>query len=280
MLCRFKKGLSTMKNIYTSGEINIASSATTGMNWWLLIVMLLFGFAFAMPERKKIKIFIAGDSTASIKETKAYPETGWGMPFVYFWDSSVTVVNRAKNGRSTGTFISEGLWKSVYDEASEGDYVFIQFGHNDEVTTKKSYTTKEEFRNNLRRYVRESRSKKSIPVLLTPVARRKFDSTGHIEGTHEVYSQIVRDVAVAEKVVLIDLDKKSQALYQQFGVELSKLLFLQLIPGEHPNYPEGKDDNTHFNELGARLVAQLVLKEIKELMPVLAERTYGTVIKN
>jgi lysophospholipase L1-like esterase len=194
------------------------------------------------------------------------------MPFVHFWDSTVTVVNRAKNGRSTKTFINEGLWQSIYDEAGEGDYVFIQFGHNDEVPTKKSYTTEEEFRSNLRRYVKESKHKKAIPVLLTPVARRKFDLAGHIEGTHDVYSQLVRDVATIEKVILIDLDKKSQALYQQTGVENSKLLFLWLKPGEHPNYPDGKEDNTHFNELGARLIAQLVLTEIKELLPELATR--------
>ena len=242
------------------------------MSKWLLILIILCGFAFAFPEKKKIKIFIAGDSTASIKETKAYPETGWGMPFVYFWDSLVTVDNRAKNGRSTKTFINEGLWQSIFSDAGEGDYIFIQFGHNDEVPTKKSYTTEEEFRNNLIKYIRESKSKKAIPVLLTPVARRKFDSTGHIEGTHDVYSQIVRDVSASEKVVLIDLDKKSQALYQQFGPEYSKLLFLQLKPGEHPNYPEGKDDNTHFNELGARLIAQLILRGINEKVPALAER--------
>ncbi|MFC0773622.1 rhamnogalacturonan acetylesterase [Terrimonas alba] len=242
------------------------------MNRYLFALLILSCFAFALPEKKKIKIFIAGDSTASIKETKTYPETGWGMPFVYFWDSSVTVVNRAKNGRSTKTFITEGLWQSIYDEAREGDYVLIQFGHNDEVPTKKSYTTEEEFRNNLAKYIKESKSKKAIPVLLTPVARRKFDSTGHIAGSHDVYSQIVRDVAGNEKVTLIDLDKKSQALYQQFGAEYSKLLFLQLKPGEHPNYPDGKDDNTHFNELGARLIAQLILKEIKEKLPDLAER--------
>ena len=210
------------------------------MNRYLFALLILSCFAFALPEKKKIKIFIAGDSTASIKETKAYPETGWGMPFVYFWDSSVTVVNRAKNGRSTRTFITEGLWKSIYDEAGEGDYIFIQFGHNDEVPTKKSYTTEEEFRSNLAKYINESKSKKAIPVLLTPVARRKFDSSGHIVGTHDVYAEIVRNVASSEKVPLIDLDKKSQAMYQQFGPEYSRLLFLQLKPGEHPNYPDGK----------------------------------------
>ncbi len=237
-----------------------------------LVLSVILLVAFASPGKKKIKIFLAGDSTMSIKETTAYPETGWGMPFVYFWDSSVAVVNSAKNGRSTKTFITEGLWKSIYDEASEGDYVFIQFGHNDEVPTKKSYTTEAEFRNNLVKYLNESKSKKATPVLLTPVARRKFDSSGNIAGTHDVYSQIVRDAAAVEKVTLIDLDKKSQELYQQFGPENSKLLFLQFNPGEHPNYPDGKDDNTHFNELGARLIAQLVLKEIKEQIPGLAER--------
>jgi lysophospholipase L1-like esterase len=245
----------------------------------VLILVALSTLAFVLPDKKKIKIFIAGDSTASIKEKKAYPETGWGMPFVYFWDSSVTVVNRAKNGRSTKSFIEEGLWKSILDEAGEGDYVFIQFGHNDEVSTKKTYTTEEEFRNNLMKYIRESENKKAIPVLLTPVARRKFDSTGRIAGTHDVYSAIVRSVAAAENVLLIDLDKNSQALYQQFGVENSKLLFLQLKPGEHPNYPDGKEDNTHFNELGARLIAQTVLKEIKDLIPELAERIMRPEVK-
>ena len=91
-------------------------------------------------------------------------------------------------------------------------------------------------------------------------------------GTHEIYSQLVRDVAVSEKVVLIDLDKQSQQLYTQFGVENSKWLFLQLKLGEHPNYPEGRDDNTHFSEFGARLIAQIVLRSIRDQVPRLAER--------
>lgn len=243
----------------------------------LPLVFLLFGFF--LPEKKRIKIFIAGDSTASIKETKAFPETGWGMPFVYFWDSSVTVVNKAKNGRSTSSFRKEGLWQQILDESGEGDYVFIQFGHNDEVPTKKTYTTEAEFKNNLKQYVAEARQKKMIPVLLTPMARRKFDSTGTIVGTHDVYAQITRDVANEEKVALFDMDKLTQNLYQQFGVESSKLLFLQLKPGEHPNYPDGKEDNTHFSELGARLVAQLVLNEIINQVPELAERIFKPVKK-
>jgi len=244
-----------------------------------LILFALIILAFSLPEKKKIKIFIAGDSTASIKEAKAYPETGWGMPFVYFWDSSVTVVNKAKNGRSTKSFRNEGLWKQILDESSEGDHVLIQFGHNDEVPTKANATTETEFRNNLTVFISEARSKKLNTVLLTPVARRKFDSTGKIAGTHDVYSQIVREVAAKENVPLIDMDKKGQQFYQQMGVENSKLLFLQLKPGEHPNYPEGKEDNTHFSELGARLVAQLVLAEIKKQIPELADRIVKLPVK-
>jgi lysophospholipase L1-like esterase len=227
------------------------------------LLCLLFLMAFAVPQ-KKIKVWLIGDSTMANKEIKAYPETGWGMPFRYFFDSTVDVDNRAKNGRSTQSFIDEGLWKPVVDNLSEGDYVFVQFGHNDEVPTKKTYTTEDQFKANLIRYVNESRAKKAIPVLITPVARRKFDSTGNVVGTHEVYSQIVRDVAKQLNVPLIDLDKKSQTLLQQFGPESSKLLYNHLQPGEHPNFPKGNSDDTHFNELGARKMAELVLEGIRE----------------
>lgn len=237
----------------------------------LWIVPLLFSMAF-VQQNKKIKVFLAGDSTMSIKSKNNYPETGWGMPFVYFWDSTVSVVNLAKNGRSTKSFQREGLWQQIVTDTQPGDYVFIQFGHNDEVPTKANATTEPEFRANLTKFVNDSRSKGATPILLTPVARRKFDRTGKIVGTHDVYAQIVRDVAKANKVNLIDLDVKAQQLYQQMGVEHSKLLFLHLTPGEHPNHPNGKTDDTHFSELGARLVAQMVLKEIREQLPELAKR--------
>lgn len=247
----------------------------------LVVILTAFViFAFSMPEKKKIKIFLAGDSTMSIKDEKAFPETGWGMPFVYFWDTTVAVVNKAKNGRSTKTFISEGLWQSIMDEAREGDYIFIQFGHNDEAKEKKErYATPDTFRMNLKRFITGAKEKKAIPILLTPVSRRKFDTNGIVIETHPEYSAYVKDVAEQEKVLFIDLDTKSRELYQQFGAENSKILFLQIQPGEHPNYPDGKEDNTHFNELGARLVAQIVLKEIKGLNIELADRIVKPAIK-
>ncbi|MBK8090213.1 MAG: rhamnogalacturonan acetylesterase [Chitinophagaceae bacterium] len=242
----------------------------------LVLLLAIPAMAFLLPQKKKIKIFIAGDSTASIKEIKAFPENGWGMPFVYFWDSTVTIVNKAKNGRSTSSFRNEGLWKQITDEAGEGDYVFIQFGHNDEVPTKKTATTPDQFKFNLKKYITEAREKKAIPVLLTSMARRKFDSTGKIVGTHDEYMKITRAVAKEENTILFDMDLLTQQLYQQFGPENSALLFMQLKPGEHPNHPKGKDDNTHFNEFGARLVAQLVLKEIRNQLPELAARIVNT----
>ncbi|UOQ68629.1 rhamnogalacturonan acetylesterase [Hymenobacter volaticus] len=230
---------------------------------------LLWLTAFSLPP-SKITVYLVGDSTLSIKETKNYPETGWGMPFAYFFDETVTVDNRAQNGRSTKTFVAENRWQPVASALKEGDYVFIQFGHNDEVPTKRSYTPEADYKNYLVRFITETRAKKATPVLLTPVARRKFDAAGKIEETHAVYAEIVRATAREQQVALIDLDRESQALLQQFGPENSRLLFNQLAPGEHPNYPDGKEDNTHFNELGARKMAQIVLADIRALKLELA----------
>ncbi|HYO22591.1 MAG TPA: rhamnogalacturonan acetylesterase [Flavisolibacter sp.] len=238
--------------------------------WKVLPFFLLMAFTFR--QEKKTTVYLIGDSTIANKDVRAYPETGWGMPFVSFFDSSVVIDNRAKNGRSTRTFIEEGLWQPVVAKLTDGDYVFIQFGHNDEVETKMSFTTKEQFTGNLTRYVTEARARKALPVLLTPVARRKFDSAGRIVGTHDVYSELVRTVVRQLNVPLIDLDKKSQALLQELGVQASKHLFNHLQRGEHPNYPDGKTDDTHFSELGARKMAQLVLAGLKENGLELAER--------
>ncbi|MBD2700068.1 rhamnogalacturonan acetylesterase [Spirosoma sp. BT702] len=237
---------------------------------FLLISLLVFSGFATLPG--KITVYLIGDSTMSIKQVKSYPETGWGMPFAYFFDESVTVDNRAQNGRSTRTFIEEKRWQSVVGNLHEGDYVFIQFGHNDEVSTKKSYTNEADFQANLIRFITESRAKKAVPVLITPVARRKFDDAGKIEGTHTVYSELVRTVAKEQTTPLIDLDTQSQQLLQQLGVEPSKFLFLHLAPDEHPNHPQGKEDDTHFSELGARRIAEIVLANIKSLKLDLADR--------
>jgi len=241
-------------------------------------ISLLLLVAGVLPPKKKITLWLIGDSTMSVKQVKAYPETGWGMPFVYFWDSTVTVQNLAQNGRSTRSFMTENRWQPAVDKMEAGDYVFVQFGHNDEVPTKATYTTEKDFAANLLQYINDTKSKGAIPVLLTPVARRKF-TNGKIEETHEVYAAIVRRVAKENKVVLIDLDEQSQELLQQWGEEGSVHLFNHLRAGEHPNYPEGKEDNTHFNELGARKMAELVLASVRTQLPALAERIITVPVK-
>jgi lysophospholipase L1-like esterase len=237
---------------------------------WIGVGCVLLLLSFIHPPQK-IKVWLVGDSTMADKEVRAYPETGWGMPFETFFDSAVVVDNRAKNGRSTKSFIAEGLWAKVLDGLHEGDYVLIQFGHNDEGKEKTGrYTTPDEFKDNLARYVRETRNKKAFPILITPVARRQFDSAGKVKESHPVYADAVREVASKNNVPLIDLDEKSKTLLDQFGPEHSKWLFNYLDPGEHPNYPSGHSDDTHFNELGARKMAEIVLGEIKGLQLDLA----------
>jgi lysophospholipase L1-like esterase len=214
---------------------------------------------------KKTRVFLAGDSTMCNYEPLRAPLTGWGMPFANFFDSSLVIDNRAKGGRSTRTFINEKLWQGIVDVLKEGDYVFIQFGHNDEAKEEKykdRYTPVADYKNNLIKFAQEARAKKAIPVLITPVTRMRFDANGQIQATHLEYSAAVHEVAAREKIPVIDLDEKSRALLQKLGPENSRLLFMQLEPGEHPAYPDGQKDNTHFNEYGARLIAELVLQGI------------------
>ena len=238
---------------------------------YFILVFAFITMSF-INHNNKLTVWLVGDSTMSIKEKSAYPETGWGMPFAVFFDSTVSINDVAQNGRSTKSFIDEQRWKYVMDNLHAGDYVLIQFGHNDEVKEKVGrYTTPEEFSSNLDRFVKAVRSKDAIPVLITPVARRKFDSSGNIIDTHQQYAQLVRDVAKKDGVTLIDLDEKSMELLQQTGAENSKFFFNYLRPGEHPNYPDGREDDTHFNELGARKMAELVLHEIQQQQLPLAK---------
>lgn len=231
--------------------------------------------AFAFPPKKHIKVYLIGDSTMCLYDSSRAPLTGWGMPFVHFFDTTVTIDNRAKGGRSTRTFISENRWQPIADSLQQGDYVLIQFGHNDEAKEPKyadRYTPVPDYKKNLLKFITETRAKKAIPVLITPVTRMRFDKDGKIMETHTEYTNAVYEVGKQTGTPVIDLDKRSRELLQQFGADGAKNLFMQLVPGEHPNYPEGQKDNTHFNEYGARRIAELVLSEIKKLNLELADR--------
>ncbi|MGD9628993.1 MAG: rhamnogalacturonan acetylesterase [Pyrinomonadaceae bacterium] len=219
----------------------------------------------ALGQRSPVTLFLAGDSTMAEKLPEKRPETGWGeMLGAHFKDGRVKIENRAMNGRSTKTFISEGRWQKIVDDLVKGDFVFIQFGHNDSSKDKgERYTPPDDYRKNLIRFVDEVRAKGGNPVLLTPVMRRRFDKDGVFYDAHGEYPGIVRSVADAHKVPLIDMHKLSEALIVRYGVEGSKQLFLQLRPGENANYPKGIDDNTHFSPLGAEEMAKLAVEGIK-----------------
>ncbi|MBB2147700.1 rhamnogalacturonan acetylesterase [Pedobacter gandavensis] len=220
-----------------------------------------------ISEQKPIKVWMIGDSTMCNYESSKAPLTGWGMPFAGFFTAEVQLNNRAKGGRSTRTFISENRWGNVADSLSKGDYVLIQFGHNDEAKEEKykeRYTSVPDYEVNLARFIKESRAKNAVPILITPVSRMSFDKDGHAKETHAEYRAAVYEVAKRYDVPLIDLDRDSRAMYEKMGPMATKKLFMQLEPGVHPNYPEGKKDNTHFTEFGARKIAQLVLSEMKQ----------------
>jgi len=239
---------------------------------YLIIVVLLM--SFVSPHNKKIRVYLIGDSTMCPYEPSRAPLTGWGMPFSYFFDSTVEVINKAKGGRSTRTFIGENRWQPIADSLQEGDYVLIQFGHNDEAKEEKykdRYTSIPDYKKNLTMFIEQARAKKAIPVLITPVSRMKFDSAGNAKETHIEYTAAVYEVAKERQVAVIDLDGKSRELLQQLGPKFAKYLYMQLDPMEHPNWPEGQKDNTHFTEFGARKLAEIVLAGIRGLNLELAD---------
>ncbi|MEP6731080.1 MAG: rhamnogalacturonan acetylesterase [bacterium] len=222
---------------------------------------------------KPITIWLAGDSTMAQKLPEKRPETGWGeMLGQYFRPDEVHIANRAMNGRSTRTFISEGRWRAITDSIAAGDYVFIQFGHNDESSEKVDrYTPPADFKMNLARMVADVRAKGGFPLLFTPVRRRKFDSAGRLEDTHGEYPGLTRSVAAEQHVPLIDMHESSADVLSSYGADSSVKLFLQVEAGENPNYPQGVHDNTHFRPLGAELMARLAVDGIRGLKLELAD---------
>ena len=232
-----------------------------------MLAVVMAGQFTEAKNSTTITVYLAGDSTMAQKLPEKRPETGWGeMLGSFFQDSKVTIDNRAQNGRSTRTFIGEQRWQAIVERLEEGDYVFIQFGHNDESKEKVDrYTPPADYRRNLVRFITEVRARKAFPVLLTPLMRRRFDKDGKLQDTHGEYPDIVRSVAMEYRVPLIDMHRGSAKILEQYGPEESRKLFLQLQPNENPNYPKGIEDNTHFSPVGAEVMASLAVDGIREL---------------
>lgn len=222
---------------------------------------------------KPKNLFMIGDSTMANKEEKAKPETGWGEVLQAFFDSSkITVSNHARNGRSSKSFRNEGLWQPVYDNIKKGDYVIIQFGHNDEKDDSARHTDPNTtYRANLIRYIKETKEKGGIPILCTPIVRRKFNDQGHLTETHGNYPDAARKVARDQRVTLIDLEHLTREMITNLGPDESKKLFLYTEPGQYANRPDGVKDDTHLNNEGALKVAGLAVESLKKQRQPLAK---------
>ena len=227
----------------------------------LIISTCLF---FSFTAKDPMRVFLIGDSTMADKLPADFPETGWGMPFSKLFNEAVEVQNHAYNGRSTKSFRREGRWAKVQAQLKKGDYVFIQFGHNDAKAsdTARYAPSQTDFRENLTRYVAETRAKGGIPILLTPTQRRKFDSTGVFIDQHADYPNVVREVAAKEKVLLIDIEKESKKYISSEGPEGAKKMFLHYPVGIFKKFIKGAADDTHFSPFGAMKISDMVAEAI------------------
>ncbi len=216
-------------------------------------------------NNKPFTIFAIGDSTMANKTPEVYPETGWCQVLNQLFDETVTIKNHAVNGRCSKSFIDEGRWKTVLDSLQPGDFVFIQFGHNDQKDYDSTrYTTPfGTYTANLEKFVDETREKGATPILFTSIVRRKFGDNGKLADTHGDYPVATRQVAQKLKVPLIDLQKITEKWVNDLGDQPSKAMYLWTEPNE--KFPEGRKDDTHLCEKGAIEVARLAMEEAEML---------------
>ncbi|MBQ9210507.1 MAG: rhamnogalacturonan acetylesterase [Clostridia bacterium] len=207
-------------------------------------------------------IYLIGDSTV---DDNTPPFRGWGWALPEFVKEGVAVKNHALSGRSSKSFFEEGLFAPVEEAMGEGDLLLIQFGHNDEKDDAERHTDPEStFPEMLLYYIQAARRKGGQPVLITPVSRRFFAGATSLLYTHGEYPLAIRNLAKRESVPLCDLEMDSRKLYLDLGEEGAAKLFVQLAPGEHPDYPQGHDDRTHFCAEGAKAIAGLVAEELRQ----------------
>ena len=257
----------------------------------LLILLMLT----AADKERTTTIFMIGDSTMANKDiSKGKKERGWGMALQCFFDDNIVIDNHAVNGRSSLSFINEGRWDAVLKKMKPGDYVIIQFGHNDEKPKADRHTDPgSTFDYNLAKFVRETREHGGTPILMNCVVRRNFakvapkndddealrnhtfaDAPKLVESdslvdTHGLYRVAPRDVAKRMNVHFVDANKITHDLEQGLGKEASKKLHMWFLPGEEPSVPAGKQDNTHYNIYGAHVVAGLLADALCEEIPIL-----------
>jgi len=239
----------------------------------LLLIFFLSITALGFQQQSRpVYVFMIGDSTMADKEPKTEPERGWGQMLQSFFKDTAKISNHAKNGRSSKSFIDEGLWQVVLDSMESGDYAIIQFGHNDQKPDEARHTDPyTAYKGNLQKYVAETRAKGAFPILCTSIVRRKFDDKGNLADTHGDYPDAVRQAAQEMKVPLLDLELRTKKLVSDLGPEKSKSIYLYASRGAYPNRPDGVEDDTHLNVEGGTAVARIAVEEMKALKLPLAE---------
>lgn len=219
------------------------------------------------PITMAASIFLAGDSTMSIKAENRRPETGWGEILATRVTSENKLINLAVNGRSTRSFLAQGRWQALLDQLQAGDLAIIQFGHNDQkIIDPKRFTDPwRDYRWNLETYIADVRAKGATPLLLNSITRRSFED-GVLKNTHAPYDDVARQVASQTGVAFIDMTALSSDWIDITGEEISVQYYLH-VPVGHPNYPEGKTDNTHLNPQGAAAICDIFLAALAEQYP-------------
>ena len=223
----------------------------------LILLLALAGASFAGGQ-SKVRIVLVGDSTVT-------DDAGWGAGFRELVDPSrADVVNLARGGRSSMSYLNEGLWAKAL--ALKADYYLIQFGHNDEPGKPGRSTTLDEYRGFMTRYVEEARAAGAKPVLITSLVRRQFvpGDDHRINSSLEPRVAIVKAIAAEEQVPLVDLHARSKALCERLG----RTACYEFSPTKIVNGKEAYD-GTHLNERGHLLFAQLVVDELRRAVPAL-----------
>ena len=208
-------------------------------------------------------VFISGDSTVTDYDVEPY--ASWGQMIPRFFDDRIAFANYAESGARLDSFKERGRFEKLLSEVKPGDWVFIEFGHNDQKLRGPGKGAYYFYMTNLKEYIDEVRTRGANPVLLTPTCRRFFDDEDHVITTHEDYPEAVKFIAQKENVPLIDLQEMTRTLYETLGVEDSKHAFVQYPAGTYPGQKEDLKDNTHFNPYGAYEIAKCVVEGMKQI---------------
>lgn len=208
-------------------------------------------------------IYLCGDSTVVDQDNE--PWASWGQMIPRFFTDQVSFANYAESGERMDTFIGRGRLKKILSQLKKGDYVFIEFGHNDMKQKGPGMGAFYSYMTHLKEFIDEARFRGANPVLVTPTSRRFFDDKGKVINTHEDYPEAMKFIAQRENVPLIDLNQQTATLYEALGVEPSKHAFAHYPAGTYPGQDKDLADNTHFNTYGAYQIAKCVIEGMKQV---------------